>query len=55
MTIPMKNGMAALAVRIKSEINIIVLNLIIRFRIFLFRRARIKCKPKDSSRGGSFA
>lgn len=36
MTIPMKNGVAALAVRIKSEINIIVLNLIIRFRIFLF-------------------
>ena len=36
MTIPMKNGTAALAVRIKSEINIIVLNLIIWLRIFLF-------------------
>ncbi len=36
MTIPMKNGTAALAVRIKSEINITILNLIIRFRIFLF-------------------
>lgn len=51
----MKNGMAALAVRIKSEINIIVLNLIIRFRIFLFRRAQIKREPKDSICVGSFA
>lgn len=36
MTIPMKNGTAALAVQIKSEINITILSLIIWLRIFLF-------------------
>lgn len=36
MTIPMKNGMVALAVQIKSEINITILSLIIWLRIFLF-------------------
>lgn len=45
----MKNGTAALAVRIKSEININVLSLIIWLRIFLFRHAQESANPKTAS------